>query len=276
MNRSLALPLTLALCALAPSPAQAQKKKVKLTKRKTVTFNSLDGLKISADLYAGKNKQAPVMILCHQARSSRGEYRKIAPILQRRGFTCLAIDQRSGKKWKRVKNETAKRAKKKKKPTGYLDAEQDIEAAILWVRTQGYSGKLVLWGSSYSASLVLLVASKRSDVQAVLCFSPGEYFQPKDLIRTQVKRLKNTPVFIAAPLKEKPQYLPIYKAIDGSCLPQFTADPKILHGARTLVQGSYAKDLWKYGVDPFLEQFVVKAPQKKQKKPKQPKPAKKP
>jgi len=62
-----------------------------------VEFASLDGLKVTADVYASSNDPSkPFIILCHQARWSRGEYREIAPKLNKLGFNCMAIDQRSG------------------------------------------------------------------------------------------------------------------------------------------------------------------------------------
>ena len=58
-------------------------------------------------------------LLCHQARSSRSEYRAIAPRL-------LEAVSRS------VVNETVARVKEAGLPVGYADARQDLEAAIAW------------------------------------------------------------------------------------------------------------------------------------------------
>jgi len=52
----------------------------------TVTFNSEDGLLMTADVYAPyKNGEAPVIVLFHQAGWSRGEYGEIAPWLNMLG-----------------------------------------------------------------------------------------------------------------------------------------------------------------------------------------------
>jgi dienelactone hydrolase len=252
---SLVLLSSLLLLPLASASGQA--------KSQEVSFKAKDGLSITADFYPGKNKSAPMMLLCHQARSSRGEYRPIAPRLQKLGFACLALDQRSGKEWSGVVNETAKRALAAKKPVGYLDARQDIEAGMSWIKAQGYTGKLVLWGSSYSASLVLIVAAAHPEVHAVLSFSPGEYFRPKDRVRSAAKTLANTPVLIVGPEKEKAQITAIHKVIPPSCLPQLAVDPLFLHGARTLYRGKAAKDVWKLKVSPFLKKHVIDRPRKK-------------
>ena len=65
----------------------------------TIRFPSEDGLMVTADLYIEKNeKDAPFIILYHQAGWSRGEYAQIAPRLNALGFNCLAVDLRSGGK----------------------------------------------------------------------------------------------------------------------------------------------------------------------------------
>ena len=90
-----------------------------------ITFKALDGVIITADVYmAGDDK--PMILLCHQAGYSRGEYKEIAPELNKMGYNCIAIDQRSGDEVNGVKNETARDALSKGLGTDYLDAEKDI------------------------------------------------------------------------------------------------------------------------------------------------------
>jgi pimeloyl-ACP methyl ester carboxylesterase len=91
------------------------------------------------------------------------------------GFNVLAIDQRSGgNAWGRT-NETVKRLGKS---TGYDEALPDLEAALQWAKSSGETGPIIVWGSSYSAALVfLLAANHRREVKAILAFSPGEYLR---------------------------------------------------------------------------------------------------
>jgi len=108
-----------------------------------VTFESKDGLTITADLYVSST-QNPYIILLHQAGYSRGEYHEIAPRLVNLGYNCLALDQRSGDGVNYIKNETAVRAKEKNLPVSYLDALPDIHAAIDFMK-QKSNRPIVLW-----------------------------------------------------------------------------------------------------------------------------------
>ena len=65
-------------------------------KGKTIEFPSMDNLQITADVYLTENKDAPFILLFHQAGWSRGAYREIGPQLNALGFNCMSIDQRSG------------------------------------------------------------------------------------------------------------------------------------------------------------------------------------
>src|SRR5437868_2803754 len=94
-----------------------------------VSFPSKDSITIAADWYP-VSENMPVILLCHQARFSRGEYSETALKLNKFGFNCLAIDQRSGNEVNGVVNETAAAAKRLNKSQTYLDAEQDMVAAV--------------------------------------------------------------------------------------------------------------------------------------------------
>lgn len=61
----------------------------------TKTFKSKDGLLITADLYKVKDAKG-LMLLCHRSHCNRAEYRETAPFFNELGYSCLAIDQRSG------------------------------------------------------------------------------------------------------------------------------------------------------------------------------------
>ena len=229
-------------------------------KLKQIEFDSQDGLKITADLYMNSDdKTKPFVVLCHQAGWSRGEYREIAPKLNALGFNCMAIDQRSGKGVNGVTNETASRAKAADKGDSYLDAEQDILAAVKYAKTNFAKGKLILWGSSYSSSLVLRVAGEKPDlINGALAFSPGEYFtrlgKPKDWVASSVSKAK-CPIFITSAKKETGSWSSIYSAIKADGKTKFVPATAGNHGSRALWKKfSDSPEYWK-AVKSFLTQF---------------------
>ena len=216
----------------------------------TLTFPSKDGLQISFDSYITSTDKRPLIVLFHQAGWSRGEYLEIAPKLNKLGFNAIAVDLRSGDKVNGVVNETAKRAKKAGRGTTYVDALQDVEASLEYARSLvGNKVKVIAWGSSYSAALVLKVAGDHPELaNAVLAFSPGEYFKklgkPADWVQ-QSARLYTRPVFISSAKKEKKRWKPIFDAIKSKKKVAFIPSGKGHHGSRALWEKySDNKEYW--------------------------------
>lgn len=195
-----------------------------------IEFASGDGLMISADHYH-VNKSKPVIVLCHQANYSRGEYTEIADSLNRLGFNCLAIDQRSGNTVNGVANETKARAVAAGKGTDFNDAKQDIVAAVAWAKDY-YSKNVILWGSSYSSSLVLIIAKEDANVERVLSFSPGEYLSPVN-VKTSITGL-NKPAFLTSSKSESSGVVGFYNVISSMDKVQFTPTGNGVHGSKAL------------------------------------------
>jgi hypothetical protein len=160
-----------------------------------VNFLSEDSLKITADLYL-KDYNLPFILLFHQDGASRGEYNEIAARLMKLDYNCLAVDLRAGEKMNYVTNETAERARIEKIPHSLLDAKKDIEASIKFIRKFNLK-PVVLFGSSYSASLCLVVATGNRDVSAVIAFSPGEFFRPELVVKNAIAGVRQ-PLFVSA------------------------------------------------------------------------------
>ena len=226
----------------------------------TIRFDASDGVSITADLYlAHADLNKPLIVLCHQAGWSRGEYREIAPKLNALGFNCIAIDQRSGGSINGVDNETLASAKGLKKRTTFVDAQSDIVDALKFCQGTFAHGKLIVWGSSYSAALALKVAGDEADlVDGVLSFAPGEYFaklgQPADWVQSSASKIQ-VPAFITSAKKEYGNWKAIYDAIPGGTKQKFVPATAGNHGSRALWEkfddhGSY----WA-SVKEFLSQF---------------------
>lgn len=201
-----------------------------------VSFYTSDSLKITADLYLN-DYQLPFIILLHQSGSSRGEYATIAPKLMNFGYNCLAVDLRSGDKFNYIENESASRAKEQHVPAKFIDARKDIDAAILFVRK--YNRKpVVLFGSSYSASLALIVANESREVKAVVAFSPGEYFNPEMQVKEKVKGL-NKPVFAASSEIEYKYIVELLSEVaDTAKIIYKPSKGRGVHGAKALLEES--------------------------------------
>ncbi len=218
----------------------------------TVTYPSKDGLQITADEYKAENSDT-VILLFHQAGSSRGEYNEIAPKLNTLGYHALAVDQRSGNSSNGVKNKTKQQAKQDGKKTSFKDAFQDIEASIAYVKKTYSPKKIIIWGSSYSSSLVLKYAGDFPDsVNAVLSFSPGEYFGSKSFISESAKNI-TIPTFITSAKNERKGWATIYNVIPSKQKQEFIPNGSGNHGSSTL--WSSKKDHKEYwtAVEGFLK-----------------------
>jgi len=206
---------------------------VQLVAQKTTTFSADDGIQITADVYPNATSDT-FILLFHQAGWSRGEYLEIAPKLNAKGYACLAVDLRSGGKVNAIANLTHKAAVKKGKPTAFIDAIQDIDAAVKFVKQTYNPKKIILWGSSYSSALVLKYAAEHSEgIAATLSFAPGEYFGSKDYITSSVAALK-TPVFITSAKSEHSNWKGIYEAIPAIKKYYYLPETKGNHGSRAL------------------------------------------
>ncbi len=210
--------------------------------QQTVTFEAKDGLTITADLYVSST-QNPYIILLHQAGYSRGEYREIAPKLVNLGYNCLAIDQRSGEEVNYIKNETAARAKEKNLPTNYLDALPDVYAAIDYVKSVS-DKPIVLWGSSYSASLSLITAPEKLKVGALIVFSPGEYFEPSNFIQSKISKI-SVPVLALSSKSENPELVKLLSVVPKQLVTIFKPSDEGKHGSKALWESNKSnKEYW--------------------------------
>ena len=221
----------------------------------TLALKAADGVTVYADFEGGKAGARPILILFHQAGSNRHEYDPVAPRLNDMGFDTLAVDQRAGGHLFGHDNETA--AALGRAP-GYLAAYPDMEAALAWAEGTGAKTILIM-GSSYSSALVFeLAADHPKSVDAVLSFSPGEYFSPGDRVRKAAARLK-VPVFVsqASDPSEVATAKPIVDAVPQNLVTHFK--PKSApHGASALredANGKGAAEVWR-AVAAFLKPFA--------------------
>jgi len=219
---------------------------------KRIEFKSKDGLLITADYYAVKEPKG-MMLLCHRSHCNRAEYRETAPKFNALGYSCLAIDQRSGMKIFGETNETKNRAKAQKLPTGYLDATPDIEAGIEKAFQLNEKKPIILLGSSYSAALSLRLAKDDIPVKALIVFSAGEHLKGVNLAE-EIHTIK-CPVFATSAKSEIKETATVLKNIDKKWVTQFKPKEDGFHGSKILwssVKG-YEK-VW-LAVEAFLKKI---------------------
>jgi dienelactone hydrolase len=219
---------------------------------KTVTLRAGDGLTVYARRYDAKKPKA-LILLFHQAGSSKDEYATIAPRLAKAGYSSLAVDARVGGTLFGV-NETSVALTTK---VDYVEAQKDMQAALIWAEPQNLP--IILWGSSYSASLVFPLAEVNAGkVNAILAFSPGEYFDDKMLIQ-QAAAEATMPVFItsASTPDEIAAAGKIAAAVPGGHAHQYVPNVGI-HGSSTLIatkDPKGAEDNWR-AVMAFLKKVA--------------------
>ena len=224
------------LFAWSVVPAQAATPAETHAAAERLNLKADDGVAIYGLYYRAMHPKA-LILLFRQADSSKDEYAEIAPRLVGAGYSALAIDQRSGGRLF-GRNETAA---KLGRPATYLDAKRDLEAALAWGEQQG--SPVILWGSSYSASLVFLLAAEHpQSVKTVLAFSPGEYLEKPGTVRETAAHV-TTPVFVtsssdaeeistarsilaASPAEIKEQYVPKQGGVHGSSTLLVSHNPK--------------------------------------------------
>ncbi|MCK5358976.1 MAG: hypothetical protein KAJ95_00015, partial [Gammaproteobacteria bacterium] len=157
-----------------------------------------DKTRVYASYYRAFNNNTKIALLFHQAGSNRAEYETVLSLFHVAGFDTLTVDQRSGGTRWGVDNMTVKRIGESAE---YAEAYPDMEAALDYAIKRKYK-KVMLVGSSYSASLAIILASKHpSKVTAVAAFSPGEYFPDKNRIKSAAARL-TVPLYVTGARNE--------------------------------------------------------------------------
>jgi dienelactone hydrolase len=207
--------------------------------KEKVTFQAGDSVEITADKYLA-NEEYPYIILMHQAGSSRGEFNTTAQRFLKLRYNCLAVDLRSGNSSNYVRNETALNAGGQSRTVKYLDAKPDIKAAIDYAWALNPK-KVILLGSSYSASLAILEGFENEHVKAVIAFSPGEYFGD-DLRMEEFIDTVPKPLFIAATEREEPYILQMMSKAGEEGYTLFKPENTGVHGAKALWEDNPSKD----------------------------------
>ncbi len=197
---------------------------------RTVVLVAADGRRVWADAWLGDAPDAPTIVLGHQALSNAAEYASIAPCLHMAGFDVVALDLRSGGHKFGRNNRTVQAAGEN---SDFAQARSDIETAVDWVRRRSPQASVLLWGSSYSSSLAVVVAAGRTDVAGLVLFSPAEHLGAGQPVAAAAQQVR-IPVFAASIAGTEAELArPILKALAPAETSLFVS-PDGAHGASML------------------------------------------
>jgi alpha-beta hydrolase superfamily lysophospholipase len=206
---------------------------------------------------ASMEPETPMVVLYHRLGSSTGEYASIVPRLVALGFNCLAVDLRCGGISHRVTNRTMGAMRSKRAAT-LIEALPDVEASLQWARANRAKGKLLLWGSCFSASLALTTAAAHPElVDGVIALSPAEYFEQLGRSPTWVQdsvRTLDKPVFISSARVEEHEWRPIFAAIPAKSKVGFVPTSPGQPGSSALWQESECQAEYWAALEPFLRE----------------------
>lgn len=230
-----------------PSPGALGEKYIPTS----VEFASKDGLAINANLYE-VDKTKPVILLMHQAGYNRIEYADIAPKLNEMGYNCLVVDLRSGGNFAGKPNKTNARAIEKGLQPEMIDVQQDVAAAIDYLHTK-YKQNVIVWGSSFSSSLALLEGVNNSKVNAIISFSPGDYFGDAAPSLSTVFSSITKPFFVTSSQQEAKALTALIGDVEmKDTQVQFIPESKGFHGSRALWEGQKGAAEYWHAITQFL------------------------
>lgn len=140
-----------------------------------LTTQAEDGVTVFGTSYfADLTTDAPLIVLFHQGGSNgRAEYAPLIPWLNAEGYRAIAWDLRAGGDWHGGENRTALAMLPKEAQT-YCEAYADMEAALDASLARAGADTAIVWGSSFSATLVFqLAAAHPSRISHVISASPA-------------------------------------------------------------------------------------------------------
>jgi dienelactone hydrolase len=222
--------------------------------QEATTLTASDGLSVYSSFYPAVGRAKATVLAFHQADKNKSEYATIAPRLAKLGFNVLAVDQRSGASTTDGKNLTVENAGSKQ--YSFLETLPDLEAALEFAKTDPRTkgSKVIAWGSSYSASLVFLLAQKHPEISAVMAFSPSDsYLEKSGLVLDAATNLRAS-VFIACTSEEVFDAKDIFKLIPHKNKILFVPKAGGLHGSNALNFPAIGKEYWA-ATEAFLAWF---------------------
>jgi alpha-beta hydrolase superfamily lysophospholipase len=217
------------------------------TAQEVVTLSTSDGSTAFGTWHRAAAAPSAIIVAFHQGGASGlGEYAPILPRLTGEGYDVLVVDLRAGGDRFGGRNRTVEA---RGGEAGYCDAAPDVEAAFRHAVQDRRGLPVVLWGSSFSAALVLrLSAEVPAGLAAVLAFSPASGGPMEGCRGEDVSERIQAPVLVLRPRSEMeiPSVAAQAERFRAQGHRTFTADPGA-HGSSTLVEdrvGASVEETW--------------------------------
>jgi YVTN family beta-propeller protein len=202
----------------------------------TLRFPAADGTLLFADLHRTTLPEPQGLILLfHQGGGSgRAEFRNIIPRLLEGGWDAMAVDLREGGDRFDGLNRTVQ-AIDEIWTGGYCAVYPDLETSLDVARERA-RGRIVVVGSSYSGTLSLQLAARRTEQLAgVAAFSPASGGPLADCLAREYTAGVDLPILVVRPGSEAgmPSVQEDLAAFEAQGHQTWIADPGT-HGASTL------------------------------------------
>ncbi len=143
--------------------------------KKTVNFQTKDGVKIVGDFFNAKSppngsQGKKSIILLHILPGNRGDFNELSEILWKNGYNVLNIDERGHGESEAWYGEMG--SWQEFTPADYDKMIYDVEAAAQWLKVRITDTELAVIGGSIGANLALLYGAK-AQPKIVVALSPG-------------------------------------------------------------------------------------------------------
>ncbi|MBO6525278.1 MAG: alpha/beta hydrolase [Balneolaceae bacterium] len=222
--------------------------KIEIQPNYDFTLTTVDSVQIFGDEYM-TSSDAPTIILFHQGGSNaRGEYGSIIPRLVDEGFNVITVDQRRGGQTYGSYNRTVENIEINE--YSYCDAYEDLTSTLDYViSNESLTGEVIVWGSSYSASLAIQLAAKNQDkISGALAFSPASGGPMASCKPDEYLEVLELPLLVLRPTGEMEieSVQRQFELVESFGHQTYVADPGV-HGSSMLVQsrtGAEAGESW--------------------------------
>jgi alpha-beta hydrolase superfamily lysophospholipase len=179
-----------------------------------ITLTTDDGVTIVGTLYPAGQQDAPAVLLLHMMPATKESWAHFAPLLQKRGFQVLAIDERGH-------GESTQQGDAVLNYREFSDEEQqakmlDVVAAKTFFTERGVSPEqFFVAGASIGANLAIQYLVHNPEAKAGFALSPGYNYMGIEILPL-VEQLTPKQALYMAAAQDDSGVPDSYKAVEGT------------------------------------------------------------